>query len=99
MRSLNILFALSLCMLVGRCSLAETYYVSLSGTDNGAGSAAAPWRTIQHAADALKPGDTLTVEAGIYREHIEMKHGGTPNLPITIAARLGAHVIITGADR
>lgn len=58
-----------------------------------------PWRTIQHGVDALKPGDTLRVGTGVYREQIEIHHGGTALAPITIEAIHGAHVIVSGADR
>jgi parallel beta-helix repeat protein len=93
------LLCISIGTMLTRGAYADTYYVSPSGNDTAAGSETAPWRTIQHGADALKPGDTLTVEVGVYREHIELKHGGTIASPITISARFGAHVIITGADR
>ena len=98
-RSTGILFSLLVCIFLSRAAFSETYFVSVSGNDNGAGTMAAPWRTIQHGADGLKPGDTLVVEAGVYREHIELTHGGSATSPIAITAQKGAHVIITGADR
>jgi parallel beta-helix repeat protein len=92
------LAAVSVCML--RCAAhADTVYVSLSGSDAAAGTAEAPWRTIQKGADALKPGDTLLIGSGIYRERIEIKRGGTARAPIALAALPGAHVIVSGADR
>lgn len=78
---------------------AATRYVSVSGSDKAAGDALSPWRTVQYGADALKPGDTLLIGPGTYREQIELNHGGTAQLPITIAAAPGARVIISGADR
>lgn len=78
---------------------AATYYVSPAGDDGAAGTAAAPWRTLQHAVDALKPGDTVLIGPGIYREAVNVKQGGTEQAPITLAAAPGAHVIVTGADR
>ncbi len=53
-----------------------TYYVSENGDDSPAGSKAAPWETIQHAVDQLKPGDTATVLPGTYREKIEFNNSG-----------------------
>ena len=82
-----------------RVAHANTLYVSLTGSDNASGTAVAPWRTIQHGVDALKPSDTLLIGPGTYRERIEMKQGGTSQTPITIAALPGAHVIVSGADR
>ena len=38
--------------------------------------AAAPFRTIQHAADLAQPGDVITVHEGVYRERISPPRGG-----------------------
>lgn len=80
------------------CAAAAVYHVALRGSDAGAGTAAAPWRTIQHAVDALKPGDTVVVGPGTYRERIEFKRGGTATAPITLTALPGARVVVSGAD-
>src|SRR5579864_613813 len=53
-----------------------TYYVSVSGNDTNAGTLAAPWRTIQHAANTVKAGDTVQVRAGTYNEIVTMKTSG-----------------------
>ena len=53
-----------------------TYYVSTSGNDANAGTLAAPWRTIQHAANTVKAGDTVQVRAGTYNEVVTMKTSG-----------------------
>lgn len=53
-----------------------TYYVSISGNDANAGTLAAPWRTIQHAANTVKAGDTVQVRAGTYNEVVTMKTSG-----------------------
>lgn len=46
---------------------ASTYYVSASApNDNGLGTQAQPFKTIQHAADIVNPGDTVLVNDGIY---------------------------------
>jgi parallel beta-helix repeat protein len=74
------------------------YRVSVSGSDSADGTAAAPWRTIQRGVDALKAGDTLRIGAGVYRERIELKTGGTADGSITIAAETGARVVVCGAD-
>ena len=95
-----LIMLLSLCIcLLQRTAHAITVYVSLSGSDNAQGIVTAPWRTIQHGVDMLKPGDTLLIGPGTYQERIEMKQGGTEQAPITIAALPGAHVIVSGADR
>jgi len=53
-----------------------TYYVSTSGNDNNAGTLAAPWRTIQHAANTVKAGDTVQVRVGTYNEIVTTKTSG-----------------------
>lgn len=42
-------------------------FVSLHGDDSARGSAAAPWRTLQHAVDQAPRGATVTVMPGRYR--------------------------------
>src|SRR5258708_14202920 len=42
-------------------------FVDPQGDDAAAGSAAAPWRTFQHAADRAIPGDKLFAAPGHYR--------------------------------
>lgn len=79
-------------------ALAATYHVSIAGSDTAAGTEVTPWRTIQHAVDALKPGDTAVIHKGTYRERIEVKSGGTADAPIAIVAFPGAHVVVSGAD-
>ena len=77
---------------------AATFHVSTQGADSATGTADAPWRTIQRAVDALKPGDTALISAGVYRERIEVKSGGTAQAPITLSAMPGANVVVSGAD-
>ncbi len=73
---------------------AQTYYVSPSGLDTSDGSSAHPWRTIQHGADQLSPGDTLLIGPGVYQEGgITVTRGGTDGSPVTFKAK-GAGVII-----
>src|SRR5262249_31357167 len=43
-----------------------TYYVSPTGSDSNPGSEAAPFKTIQKAADIVNPGDAVIVEDGVY---------------------------------
>src|SRR4029077_3184689 len=44
----------------------NSYFVSPTGNDNNAGTSAAPWLTLQQAADQVVAGDVVTVEAGTY---------------------------------
>ncbi|MBO0860664.1 MAG: right-handed parallel beta-helix repeat-containing protein [Chloracidobacterium sp.] len=43
-----------------------TYHVSAAGSDSNPGSEARPFRTIQKAANIVKPGDTVLVGDGVY---------------------------------
>ena len=85
-----------------KAARADTFYVSVSGSDVAlaTGTEERPWRTIQRGVDALKPGDTLLIGPGTYRERVEIKRGGSsPSSPVTIAALPGARVVVSGADR
>ena len=55
---------------------ASTIHVATTGDDANPGSDAAPFRTIQRAATAAMPGDTIAVHAGTYRERISPPRGG-----------------------
>src|SRR6478735_5366012 len=61
------------------------YFVSPTGVDTNSGtSAAAPFKTIQHALDLAQPGTTITLAAGTYREAATTKVAGTADAPITV---------------
>ena len=49
------------------------YYVSADGPLLGDGSQDAPFRRIGQAAEAARPGDTVIVAPGIYRECVNPK--------------------------
>ncbi len=55
----------------------NTYYVSNSGSDSNQGTKESPFRTIQKAADIVKPGDTVSVRGGTYNEKVTIKNSGT----------------------
>ena len=76
--------------------LLSAYYVSPVGSDAGAGTAAAPWQTLQHAADVVQAGDYVDVQAGTYVGfNLTSSHSGTASSPITFHAEAGV-VINTG---
>ncbi|MBX7208440.1 MAG: right-handed parallel beta-helix repeat-containing protein [Verrucomicrobiaceae bacterium] len=77
-------------------SPADDFFVAVSGNDAAAGTKDAPWRTVQHACDALKPGDTAHVLAGTYKEKIRFRTSGKPGLPLTLKAEGAA--VISGRD-
>ena len=62
-----------------------TYFVAVSGNDStGNGTGPSPWKTIQHAADTVLPGDTVVVLAGSYDERVKVRRGGTQSSRVTI---------------
>jgi alpha-N-arabinofuranosidase len=80
-------------------SRAAEFHVALDGKDTNPGTAAAPFRTIQHAANLAHPGDVITVHAGVYRERISPPLGGESDMKrIVYQAAPGDQVEITGSE-
>ena len=78
---------------------AAEYHVAPAGSNDNAGSQAAPFKTISAAAEKAQPGDTITVHAGVYRERVNPPRGGTADANrITYQAAPGEKVTITGSD-
>jgi hypothetical protein len=70
---------------------AATYYVSPAGADGAAGTAAAPWRTLQRAANAVQAGDLVVAQPGLYAG-FTLTAGGTAAAPITFYGVPGATI-------
>ena len=77
---------------------AAEYFVATDGRDDGDGSAAKPWRTIQRAADVAVAGDVVTIRGGTYREWVKPANAGREGAPIVYRAAKGEKVLVTGAD-
>jgi hypothetical protein len=56
--------------------LNSSFYVSTSGNDSNPGTQAAPWRTVQHAADTVRAGSIVNVRGGVYEELVSIKASG-----------------------
>ena len=54
----------------------SSFYVSTSGNDSNPGTQAAPWRTVQHAADTVRAGSIVNVRGGVYEELVSIKASG-----------------------
>lgn len=72
----------------------NTYYVAVSGSDSNAGTQAAPWKTIQKAANAAAAGDTVYVRGGTYKEKVIVRNSGSASAPITFMAYPGETPVI-----
>ncbi len=75
-----------------------TYHVAPTGDDAGPGSAAKPFCTIQRAAEAAHPGDTVLVHPGVYRERVAPPRGGVEGRPIVFRSVMRHAAIIKGSD-
>jgi parallel beta-helix repeat protein len=76
----------------------QVYVVANDGNDRAPGTADAPLKTLQRAADLVQPGDTVLVKAGTYAGmNFYRGIGGTPGHPIRFQA--GPNVIINRAGK
>jgi len=85
-------------VLESRTLLSTAWFVATSGSDQNLGTLSAPFRTIQHAADSVAPGDTVLIRGGVYRESVQVPTSGTTSEPITFKAYGNEAVTIDGAD-
>ena len=75
------------------------YHVSVQGSDDNAGSASEPVRSVSAAARLAMPGDVVTVHEGTYRERVNPPRGGTSDTDrITYQAAKGETVVIKGSE-
>ncbi|HBC72920.1 MAG: pectate lyase-like protein [Candidatus Amesbacteria bacterium GW2011_GWB1_47_19] len=72
------------------------FYVAPGGNDNNPGTLALPWKTLAKAANALTPGQTVYIRAGIYRERLTPKNSGNQTNYIIYMAYPGEIVTIDG---
>ncbi len=97
------IYILSLILCFAAALPAATYFVDGSAekaSDDNPGSEARPWKTISRAGTAkeLRPGDTVLIKSGVYREHVQIKVSGRKGNPITFAAAPGERVVIKGSE-
>ncbi len=90
-KTLFCLLAAALLAPAGR-AFATDYYVSPSGNDGANGSSAAPWRTLQKAANTVAAGDIVHVADGTYAG-MNLTRSGTAASPITFRAE-GSNVLV-----
>jgi len=103
-KSMTKIFLFLFLLFFGTRLYSATYYVSTTGNDSAAGSAGAPWLTIQKAANTVTAGDVVNIAAGIYPANPTISASGNASAPIifngpgNISGYLtvnGAYVIVT----
>ena len=78
----------------------EVYFVDQNhkaANDSGPGTRNRPFKTIRAAAGRVKPGEKVLIQAGIYRETVELKVSGTEGKPIIFEAADRDGVIMRGS--
>jgi len=74
------------------------YFVKKTGSNQNPGTFEKPFKTINKAARIAKPGDTVTVHEGVYREWVNPRYGGSAAKRIVYKSAEGEKVTITGAE-
>ncbi len=74
------------------------FYVNANAPKEGNGSKETPFRHINDAAKAARPGDEVLVAPGIYREYVDPVHAGMPDARITYRSEVPLGAMITGAE-
>lgn len=99
-----VLLCLWTCLLMSACASAQRitsrqgtdYYVSTTGSNTNNGSISAPFRTIQHAAFIVNPGDIVHVLPGTYPEAVEVSRSGTSTARIVFLSDTQWGALVTG---
>ena len=74
------------------------FYVNANAPKEGNGSKETPFRHINDAAKAARPGDEVLVAPGIYREYVDPVHAGMPDARITYRSEVPLGAVVTGAE-
>lgn len=78
----------------------KEFHVAKTGCDFADGSKAAPFLTINKAAQIAETGDKIVVHAGEYREWVKPAHSGYSDISrITYEAAKGEKVVIKGSEQ
>jgi len=86
-------------LLVASGALAQTFYVSPTGSDSNPGSQAQPWLTIQHAANSATAGVTVHVLPGTYNVSAitsSISGAASQHIKFISDTKYGARIVGTG---
>lgn len=78
-------------------SAGAIYHVATSGNDANAGTEASPWRTIQHAAATMEPGDSVLIHQGVYQETVTPSRSGAEGRYISFG-HFGSDTVVIDAQ-
>ena len=73
-------------------------YVNANAPREGDGSKERPFKHINEAAQAARPGDEVLVAPGVYREYVDPQHGGEEGGRIVYRSQEPLGAVITGAE-
>ena len=73
-------------------------YVNCQAGRDGCGTKEQPFKRINDAAKAAKPGDEVLVAPGIYREYVDPLNGGLEDARIVYRSETPRGAVITGAE-
>lgn len=73
-------------------------YVNINAAKEGDGSISRPYKYINDAAQAAKPGDEVLVSPGVYREYVDPVNAGLEDSPIVYKSIEPLGAVITGAE-
>src|SRR2546423_410490 len=78
---------------------AATFYVATDGREDGNGSAAKPWPSVEYALSRAGAGHTIIVKPGIYRGPIQIgkEYAGTKEHPTIIRSEAKWKAVIIGS--
>ncbi len=82
--------------LLSQAQTGRVWYVATTGRDTNPGTQAAPWATLQRAANLAGAGDTVWVGGGVYSALVNFTRSGTATAPILFSSAPGATAIIDG---
>lgn len=75
----------------------KVYYVATTGSDKNPGTINRPWKTLQHAADVVKPGSVVYVRGGVYHQKLKITRSGSKAAgPITFASYPSETAVLDG---